>query len=145
MGLGGIRGLNIIMGRPLKSEPPMPQIYGEMRALFALRHSLWPKRIAPLPDLVLHDIQFWCCEYQKYVRASHGKGGGQKWAPRSCPRHDRGLHRACTCGKSSAVTQRLAAARGGGFARAAKLTAKRRRSIAELGAKACRKKRRRLN
>ena len=134
IGKGAVIGLNIIIGRDEKAQPPSEVLRAELRAVFRLRHEMWPRTKAPMPDLVLHDIQFWLCEYQKYVHAKAGHGVTRRFEPRECPRCTNGLHRACTCGRTSRVAQRLQAARAGGRARATSLSKTRRSKIAKAAA-----------
>lgn len=71
IGPGAVRGLNRIHGRPVQANKGS-KAFGvqrrwldETRAIYAARHDYLP---ANFVDLTLHDIQFWCCEYDKYER-----------------------------------------------------------------------------
>lgn len=71
VGPGAARGLNRLMGRPYKQVVKFPQLLEEMLELFRHKYTHWPRDYVPL---VLHDIQFQLCEFDKYERTLLGQG-----------------------------------------------------------------------
>jgi hypothetical protein len=70
-GPGSIRGLNRILGRPLK------QRFSEEEFLFylkALRKEVIEALGLEYEDLTLHDCQSLCCETDKFLRVRNGEG-----------------------------------------------------------------------
>lgn len=69
-GPGARRGLNRVFERELNKTMTGAEACAEMRYLFDLRSPRW----AHSSELVLHDIQFQLCEFDKYERVRLGEG-----------------------------------------------------------------------
>ncbi len=72
VGPGAIRGLNRIYERPLKKSIPHEKLLNELIEIYFQRH--YANLDADFPELVLHDIQFQLCEFDKYERVRLGEG-----------------------------------------------------------------------
>lgn len=91
VGPGARRGLNRLHGRPVKwcimdsSPAKQHEFLAEIRELFEGRHENghWPTSLLglELADLVLHDVQFQLCEFDKYQRALYQEGRFRVYNP----------------------------------------------------------------
>lgn len=70
-GPGARRGLNRIVGNPVKTSLSHTAALRQMIDLFEVAQSNLPTF---MPELELHDIQFQLCEFDKYERARLGEG-----------------------------------------------------------------------
>ena len=80
VGPGARRGLNVLLGRPIKQHLAEDYALALCRKLYAVRDKYWnqPGDI----DLELSDIQFSLCELAKYRQASEGKKQKRLYLPR---------------------------------------------------------------
>jgi len=71
VGPGARRGLNRLLKRELSYKADQDMLLSEMKAIFDMRHVMWPERILGKEKLQLdlHDFQFMLCEFDKYLRA----------------------------------------------------------------------------
>lgn len=82
VGPGARRGLNRLHRRPTwyriwDSSPEVEQQFlTELKDLYECRTTDWPEQLQKqnVESLVLHDIQFQLCEFDKYCRARLGEG-----------------------------------------------------------------------
>jgi len=92
VGPGARRGLNRLLGREVDLLAYCPAaktqeaFLVEMHKLFAARKrgGRWPSQIRGVtqPDLLLHDVQFSLCEFDKYERAKYREGRIRRFVPR---------------------------------------------------------------
>ncbi len=86
-GPGATRGLNYLYGRDRNKTPSKGQLVEEMRELLELSQSPdnWQNPEAdyitnPWPVWEMREVEHWCCEYMKYVRArDEGRGTRQRF------------------------------------------------------------------
>lgn len=70
-GPGARRGINRVLGRDPDTALNDEGALNVMKGLFAARVDHWPRDYV---ELELHDIQFQCCEVDKYWRTQLGEG-----------------------------------------------------------------------
>lgn len=80
-GLGTLRGLNRVAGRPVRAPLRQDQALEEMRVLYP-----YVKEVIPTADF--SDVPNVCCEYDKYIRVWSGEGRlrAQYWRYRESTR-----------------------------------------------------------
>lgn len=80
VGPGARRGLNRVFGRDIRDRPKLDQQLKEMRLLKDLADAgEWPSEWEPLG---MHDIQFACCEFQKYKAIQETGKAKRRYKPR---------------------------------------------------------------
>lgn len=71
LGPGARRGINRLCGRDKDAKINEEEAIQKMLHIFSKRDQYWPD---DYPELVLHDIQFQLCEFDKYERVRLGEG-----------------------------------------------------------------------
>lgn len=77
-GPGAKRGLNRLLGRPLKFRQPVPEFIAEMQALQGILAIFGDHAL--LPTLEMRDVEHSLCEYDKYKRAENALATNQRIA-----------------------------------------------------------------
>jgi hypothetical protein len=73
-GLGALRGLNRLHGRPLKQAQKPDAACAEMQELLELTRREWPRPSTKFPRLEMREIEHTLCEFDKYMRVVTGEG-----------------------------------------------------------------------
>ena len=88
VGPGARRGLNRIAGRELSYRQSDEKWAAECLLLRTAVNPHWKEWFQTAPTLTAHDVQFCCCEYDKYQRARLGEGHlKNKYRPPTAPKH----------------------------------------------------------
>lgn len=81
IGPGARRGLNRLAGRPVLANASPRALLGEILDHRARVNPRWQAAFPGEPPLTAHDVQFCCCEVQKYLSAQEGSRPKRIYAP----------------------------------------------------------------
>lgn len=74
MGPGSRRGLNRLLGKPVRVKRPEAECEAEVQTLHQQLKGWWSDTYPKSAPLTAHDVQFCLCEYDKYEKMRLGEG-----------------------------------------------------------------------